>query len=55
MSTNCAVQPTVFVENKRDQGLPGADDEGIKFFTGMVTGVLVSIPLWMAVAWIWLR
>jgi hypothetical protein len=56
MKTACAIETAAWMaaENK-----PVSEEcnpnEGLQFFTGLVTGVLLSVPFWVAVAWIFLR
>jgi hypothetical protein len=56
MKTACAIETAAWIERESQPVSEESNpNEGLQFFTGLVTGVLLSLPFWVAVALIFLR
>ena len=56
MKNECAIESAAWPQREA-QPVPEEcnPNEGIQFFTGLVTGILLSLPFWVAVTLIFLR
>jgi hypothetical protein len=56
MKTAYAIESVAWPQPKEQQVSEDCNlDGGAQFFTGLVTGVLLSLPFWVAVSWLFLR
>jgi hypothetical protein len=55
MKAASAIETAAWPESEnRPSGEECDPDEGVQFLTGLITGVLLSLPFWAAIAWIFL-